>query len=156
MALFFGGVWYPATTVLTAIFGNESYPAGLPMSGDEWKLLHFTACIFFWTWTNIAGLCLMSSILGEICRGWLADDEGKHTPNLRIACTRGFFVYLVVLLNDIAVVGNLSSSITDTQGIYIRMAVISSVFCFIASYRPQFFEGLIGRFANPESTEKGL
>lgn len=99
-------------------------------------------CPLFWSWSNIALLCLMSSGMGEMNRAAEETANGNKTsPDYRSACTRAFFVYLFVLLNELAMVGKLK---TDDGG-YARIAVLASLVAFVASYRPSFYQGLISK-----------
>ena len=99
-------------------------------------------CPLFWSWSNIALLCLMSSGMGEMNRAAEGTAVGNKTsPDYRSACTRAFFVYLFVLLNELAMVGKLQ---TDDGG-YARIAVLASLVAFVASYRPSFYQGLISK-----------
>lgn len=111
--------------------------------------IHMPFALVFWTWTNLALLCVMASAMGEVNRfeETRSDSGTEQNPDYRTACTRAFFVYLFVLLNELAVAGKLPSS-AEVSGTYSRIAVLASLFCFVASYRPDFFKGLIGKFAS--------
>lgn len=128
--------------------------------GPLHTILFLPVSLVFWSWTNLALLCVMASSMGEVNRTAeeARDKEkagagGKLEPDYRTACTRAFFVYLFVLMNEIAVAGTLSA---DGGGdSYKRVAILASATCFLASYRPEFFRGLIGKFAAKDDGEAG-
>lgn len=107
-------------------------------------------CLFFWSWTNIGLLCVMASAMGEVNR---CAENPDDRPNFRSSCTRAFFVYLFVLLNELAVAGSLTAGI-EIQGTYTRVAILASLFSFVSSYRPTFYAGLVMRFSTSEDGRK--
>lgn len=160
LMLLFGGIWFPATGFLKFVFEGEPLP-DTEFFGPEMKkgqfgplnsLITLPFCLLFWAWTNLAFLCLMASAMGEVSR-WkrdtadVSDDDPEFNgPDYRAACTRAFFVYLFTLLNEVTVAGSLTMAGAHGQSTYTRIAILSSLFCFVASYRPDFFDGLVNRF----------
>jgi hypothetical protein len=210
--LFFGGIWFPATGFLRAIFEGQPLPvtywtpdntpktetatpakpavtpanstivtsaapdaagskeeAGAqpqsPLaSGSEdskavtlnaWLLLPcLIACCLFWSWTNLALLCVMASSMGEVNRTRLRRslqekiDGIDPRPDFRLACTRAFVVYLITIVNGITFGGSLMPSMESGQNDYTRIAVLACIASFLASYRPEFFEALLHKFSS--------
>jgi len=154
--------------------GRKAEPLTLPgrriRIGPGATAIFLPVALVFWSWTNLALLCVMASAMGEVNRT-AENVRAKQTnpgtgtggypdPDYRTACTRAFFVYLFVLMNEIAIAGTLSSSGAGDS--YKRVAILASATCFLASYRPEFFRGLIGKFAakqegddDEESTDRG-
>ncbi len=183
LALLFGGIWFPATGFLNHIFGAGAMPntvftpANVPGAsvGLGGALCVLPFCLLFWTWTNLAFLCVMASAMGEVNRwenrrhrnvrraarpDFHASSNGSGTrddpPDYRMACTRAFFVYLFTLLNELAVVGSLTppSDGEFVQSGYTRIAVLSSLLCFIASYRPSFYESMVSKFGTSQDSRQ--
>jgi len=161
LCLFFGGIWFPATTLLKYYFEGGPAPQTvlvpvMPVTGIVsffYNLFCLVACVLFWSWTNLALLCVMSSTMGEINRTRANRTRSDTTeeaarPEYRIACTRAFVVYLMALVNGITFGGSLVTpgAGSDIQGTYIRVAVMACIASFIASYRPEFFDSLLSRF----------
>lgn len=173
LALLFGGIWFPAGPVLRHVFENGDAPVGIlfdtvgpaaessdnstpseTVKGDDGKsqpapkkqmpfylaVVYVPTSFFFWSWSNIALLCVMAAAMGEVNRH--AEENRGGNPDYRSACTRAFFVYLFVLLNEIAIVGTLTPQ-SQLQGGYSRIAILASLFAFVASYRPTFYQGMI-------------
>jgi hypothetical protein len=162
LCLFFGGIWFPATTLLKYYFEGGPAPQTvlvpvMPVTGIVsffYTIFCLGACVLFWSWTNLALLCVMSSTMGEINRTRASRRQGispedAAPPEYRIACTRAFVVYLLALVNGITFGGSLVTpgAGSDIQGTYIRVAVMACIASFIASYRPEFFDSLLSRFA---------
>ncbi|MEZ6061696.1 MAG: hypothetical protein R3C19_15215 [Planctomycetaceae bacterium] len=181
LALLFGGIWFPATGFLNHIFGAGEMPntvftphakpgASVGLAG---AVCVIPFCLLFWTWTNLAFLCVMASSMGEVNR-WenrrhkelrraarpevhvSGNGSTAELPDYRMACTRAFFVYLFTLLNELAVVGSLTppSGGEFVQSGYTRIAVLSSLLCFIASYRPSFYESMVSKFGTSQDTRQ--
>lgn len=210
--LFFGGIWFPATGFLKAIFegkplpvtywtpeatpkaatGTSAKPTETPASLPEtastapdtsgskaetevppnsqpsngsadskaatlsaWLLFPcLVACCLFWSWTNLALLCVMASSMGEVNRTRLRRslqekiDGIDPRPDFRLACTRAFVVYLITIVNGITFGGSLMPSMESGQSDYTRIAVLACIASFLASYRPEFFEALLQKFSS--------
>ena len=164
VVLLFGGIWFPSTTILNHVFNDEEPPVGLLTGNSKYVTLASDAelkvkpislyvavlllpfCLLFWASTNICLLCIMASAMGEMNRC----EETGETPNYRTACTRAFFVFLFVLLNELAVAGSLTEGFSG-PGSYTRIAVLASLFSFVASFRPSFYSGLISKFSSGNS-----
>jgi hypothetical protein len=162
LALFFGGIWFPATSFLRHYFEGGNAPNVILLPVLEvtgiGSLFHnlgcLGACMLFWSWTNLALLCVMSSTMGEINRTragrrFSEVPEMQTIPEYRIACTRAFVVYLIALVNGITFSGTLVSpgEASHVQGTYIRVAILASITSFLVSYRPEFFDRLLNRFS---------
>jgi len=101
-----------------------------------------------YTLTNIAILCLLSSLLGALAaRADLnTDDEAEDAADTssprNSALLRGFLVY-IALLAGVLILGDDPTAPTQTQ--YVRLAGFTSVFAFVLSYRPALFGTLLQR-----------
>ncbi len=101
-----------------------------------------------YTLTNVAILCLISSLLGAL--GARADLEVDHTPEVasdnssprNSALLRGFLVYLA-LIAGVLLFGDDPAAPTQKQ--YVRLAGFMSLFAFVISYRPTLFGKLLTR-----------
>lgn len=101
-----------------------------------------------YTLTNIAILCLTSSVLGALAaRADLSTDieakaAGDTSSPRSSALLRGFLVY-VCLIAGILIFGD--DPMAPTQKQYVRLAGFTSVFAFVLSYRPALFGTLLQR-----------
>lgn len=101
-----------------------------------------------YTLTNVAILCLISSLLGALAAR--ADLDTDRTPPpasdtsspRNSALLRGFLVYLA-LIAGVLIFGDDPAAPTQKQ--YVRLAGFMSLFAFIISYRPTLFGSLLQR-----------
>lgn len=150
VVLFFGGAFLPATEYighsikyLDHVVAGGPLPVGTTVVGLFGAGLFATLGLFFWTWTNLPMMCVMAASLGEIGRGWRRDED---PPVLRTALTTGFVVYSLVLVDELVTGGDLiKPDNTAAQATYVRLAVLSSLFSYMAALRPTFLESLYDR-----------
>lgn len=101
-----------------------------------------------YTLTNLAILCLTSSVLGALAaRAELSTDieagPASDTSSPRnSALLRGFLVY-VCLIAGILLFGE--DPVAPGQKQYFRLAGFTSMFAFVLSYRPALFGSLLQR-----------
>lgn len=152
------GTWYPSTSALKYFFEGNPLPKGLhePTTAiGEW-LMFFTAVIS-WTWTNLALLCISSSYLGIAARPDIRSTDPRAWGQV---LPRSFIIFLGFLLQELALGGGLvprESQLAngETQQHYLRLAVLSSILCFAAAYRSEFFDGFIEKlFGRIDVNEK--
>jgi len=101
-----------------------------------------------YTLTNIAILCLLSSLLGALgARADLntdteAEAAADNSSPRNSALLRGFLVY-IALLAGLLIFGDDPTAPSQKQ--YVRLAGFTSVFAFVLSYRPSLFGTLLQR-----------
>jgi hypothetical protein len=99
--------------------------------------------ILFYTLSNVAMLCCLSSIIGGICSG----SEDISITNL---AANGLFIYLV-LISGLLLLGT-SPFDNPAQAQYTRLAGTSSLFSFMIGYNPKMLSKLISKLE--DLTEK--
>jgi len=107
--------------------------------------------ILTWTWSNVAFLAILASLIGEYGR---VASSRSATLNYRGATARGFFVFLAALGSQLVVTGNIPTQ--EPQGAYFRIAGFVALSGFMAGYSPRYFRGLLEKLFADDTSASGL
>jgi hypothetical protein len=113
----------------------------------------WTAAISAYTFTNIAILTVLASLLGAGGRRFeslvLHKTDAREGPRhpYASAILRGFFVYLLALSGLMFFVENVFKTIAVSADSYIRLAGVVSLLSFLIGFSPEMFARLLNRIA---------
>jgi hypothetical protein len=112
-------------------------------------LLSIVIVFLFYTLSNVAILCCLSSFLGALSRksrfarnGQRAEEDMRS--HFMGAVMRGFFVYIALLAGLLVFSGSQFADMDQER--YIRLASMVSVFSFLIGHDPRLFDTLRSRF----------
>lgn len=111
-----------------------------------------------YTFTNIAFLCCLSSIIGAVGRsaGIAKDVESDDATDFRTLCIaaiiRGFFVYITIVSGTLMLADQKFDDISIQQ--YLQLAGLVSLASFAAGYDPMLFGRLFNRVSMVEENLK--
>ena len=115
-----------------------------------------------WTWTNLLVLCCLSSAIGVLGSGTV--HGARATRTLRIACARGFFVFVVAMAGQLvfhgtpnatavprAMIAEISRPNSNPGDMYsqiclehfVRIAGLASLLSFLCGFDPRFSSKMI-------------
>ena len=139
-----------------SLVASEPYRQALAGAGAENVPLPRLAVIQYslivltsYTVTNVAILCVLSSMLGGLYSGSTRGEDGENsgaviTIRLLPYLIQGFVIFLL-LISGLFLLGE-EPFANLTQNRYIRMAGTASLLSFAAGYKPRIFYKWLERF----------
>ena len=129
------------------VIGTQPYREIMNHATDDLFVIikAWMVVICFYTLSNVAMLCCLSSIIGAIC-------GGQQKLSLANQAANGLFIYLILISGLLLLGASPFENLAQAQ--YTRLAGTSSLFSFMIGYNPKMLSRLVSRIEDLTENSK--